>query len=227
MEECKGYLDSVYCGSGVDGFGLRVVVFLSGCNLRCPFCHNPETLFRKGTETTARAVVEKCVRYRNYIKRGGVTLSGGEPFLQRDFCLSIMEELKREGIGTVLETNGQIVDEPLIAAAESLIVDVKNQETDDLCPYHAFLSACERLSKRVVVTNVLVPEKNDGSEKLSALARLGAYLCVSRLKLLPFHKLCEEKYRKLEIPFPYAAFRAAESEDIARAECFLKELASK
>lgn len=227
MEECKGYLDSVYCGSGVDGSGLRVVVFLSGCNLRCPFCHNPETLFRKGTETTARAVVEKCVRYRNYIKRGGVTLSGGEPFLQRDFCLAIIEKLKREGIGTVLETNGQIVDEPLIAAAESLIVDVKNQETDNLCAYHIFLSACERQSKRVVVTNVLVPDKNDGAEKLSALARLCRNPCVSRLKLLPFHKLCEEKYRKLGIPFPYAAFRAAENEDIARAECFLKELISK
>lgn len=221
MEECKGYVDSVYCGSGVDGAGLRVVVFLSGCNLRCPFCHNPETLFRKGAETTARAVAEKCLRYRGYLKRGGVTLSGGEPFLQRDFCLAVIEALKGTGIGAIIETNGQIADEALIAAAESLIVDVKNQETDDLCAYEAFLSACERQSKQVVLTNVLVPGKNDGEEKLTALARLGAYPCVSRLKLLPFHKLCEEKYRNLGMAFPYAAFRAAEEEDIARANAFL------
>ena len=128
----KGYVDSIYCGSGVDGDGLRVVVFFCGCNLRCGFCHNPETLFKKGREVTVDEVVQRCLRYRGYIRRGGVTLSGGEPFLQKAFCLALISELKRENVNVAIETNGKITDEDLIKAADSFIVDVKNQETDDL-----------------------------------------------------------------------------------------------
>ena len=84
-----GYIDSVYCGSGVDGKGLRCVVFFAGCNLRCPFCHNPETLFKRGTMSDIDALLERLKRYRGYFRRGGVTLSGGEPFLQKDFCLAL------------------------------------------------------------------------------------------------------------------------------------------
>ena len=134
----KGYVDSIYCGSGVDGDGLRVVVFFCGCNLRCGFCHNPETLFKKGREVTVDEVVQRCLRYRGYIRRGGVTLSGGEPFLQKAFCLALVAELKRENVNVAIETNGKITDEDLIKAADSFIVDVKNQETDDLSAYEEF-----------------------------------------------------------------------------------------
>ena len=117
-----GYIDSVYCGSGVDGQGLRCVVFFSGCNLRCPFCHNPETLFKAGETTEADALLQKLKRYKPYFRRGGVTLSGGEPFLQADFFLELAGKLRAAGIRVCAETNGHICDERLIAACDQFCV---------------------------------------------------------------------------------------------------------
>lgn len=212
-----GYIDSVYCGSGVDGKGLRCVVFFAGCNLRCPFCHNPETLFRQGETVEADALVARLERYKPYFKRGGVTLSGGEPFLQKEFALALARKLTERGVHVLFETNGHICDEELIAAGE-IVCDVKNQETDDLSAYAKFFAACVRQGKEVLVTNVLVPGKNDSAEKLRALARLvKEYFPLGKIKFLPFRKLCEDKYKELGVPFPYAAVRETEEEDIERA----------
>lgn len=219
MAECNGRVESIYCGSGVDGKGLRVVVFLGGCNLRCPFCHNPETLYRPCAETNASAVVERCLRYRGYIRRGGVTLSGGEPFFQPEFALAIMRGLKREGINVAVETNGYIVNREIIGVADSFIVDVKNQISDDLSPYEKFLSECDRAGKEVCLTNVLVPGVNDGKAKIAALKEIKkSHPCVCGFKFLPFHKMCERKYAQLGIAFPFARHREAELGDVVRAE---------
>ena len=86
MDQCKARIDSIYNGSAVDGKGLRCVVFFTGCNMRCGFCHNPETWTEKGMEISLSDLVAKIMRYKSYIKNGGVTLSGGEPFLQADFA---------------------------------------------------------------------------------------------------------------------------------------------
>ena len=221
-----GYIDSVYCGSGVDGKGLRCVVFFAGCNLRCPFCHNPETLFKQGTMTDVNTLVSCLERYKGYFRRGGVTLSGGEPFLQKRFALALVSVLHAKGIRCCFETNGYITDAELIGAAEYLIVDVKNQETDDLAPYEKFFAECVRQGKDVRVTNVLVPGKNDSAEKLSAFASLVKKYFhgepSERIKFLPFRKLCEEKYAELSIPFQYAGCREGEQEDVEKAINFLK-----
>ena len=219
MAEIKGFIDSVYCGSGVDGKGLRCVVFFSGCNLRCPFCHNPETLFKRGQEKTAGELFEYLKRYKPYFKKGGVTLSGGEPFLQKEFLLALAGKLKSEGIHVVAETNGYICDEEILRALDGVIVDVKNQETDDLSPYNKFFEACRNAGCDLTVTNVLVPGKNDSAEKLRALSAL--VKGKGRVKFLPFRKLCEEKYRELQMRFPYADIREAEEEDVIKAENLL------
>ncbi len=216
MREEKGYIDSVYCGSGVDGRGLRCVVFFTGCNLRCPFCHNPETLFRQGQETSAGELCDKLKRYKPYFRKGGVTLSGGEPFLQKKFLLALTALLKEAGIHVVAETNGQIADGEIISALDGVIVDVKNQETDDLSSYEKFFSLCEREGCDFRITNVLVPGKNDAKEKLAALAALAGKFGKS-VKLLPFRKLCTDKYRELGMDFPYENVREAEAEDEERA----------
>lgn len=220
-----GYVDSVYCGSGVDGRGLRCVVFLSGCNLRCPFCHNPETLFKRGIPTDSEMLAAKLKRYKSYFRRGGVTLSGGEPFLQKEFALSLMSALKKEGVGCCIETNGQITDPELIAAAESIVCDVKNQEENGFFAYEAFFAECARQKKEVRVTNVLVPGINDGVEKLVSLAALvKKYFGKAAVKFLPFRKLCAEKYAELGIPFPYASLRECEESDVLRAENIVNRL---
>lgn len=215
---CIGYIDSVYCGSGVDGKGLRCVVFFSGCNLRCPFCHNPETLYKQGTATGIGELMARLLRYKPYFRRGGVTLSGGEPFLQKQFVLALAERLKNEGVHVCIETNGHICDGELIAAGD-LIVDIKNQQGGDLSAYEKFFAECRRLGMRAEVTNVLVPGVNDGEDALSVLGSLvKKYYPEERIRFLPFRKLCAEKYENLGLPFAYANVREAEEEDVKRAE---------
>ncbi len=218
LNNCTGYIDSVYCGSGVDGAGLRCVVFFSGCNLRCPFCHNPETLYKKGEKTDLDSLVARLMRYKPYFRRGGVTLSGGEPFLQKEFVLALAGRLEEKGIHVCFETNGQIFDPDLIAAGD-LIVDVKNQESDDLSAYEKFFAECVRQGKNVKITNVLVPGKNDSERKLGALASLAhAFFPGNLVHFLPFRKFCVEKYEELGLAFPYENIREAEDEDILFAE---------
>lgn len=218
MTACNGFIDSVYCGSGVDGRGLRVVVFLSGCNLRCKFCHNPETLYKRGEEVSANEIFQKCLKYKGYIRRGGVTLSGGEPFLQKEFCLELIKLLHSADIHVLTETNGQIADERLILANDGFIVDVKNQETDDLSAYDKFLSVCDELKKPVTLTNVLIPEVNDDKIKIRALGDLKSrHECVEKIRFLPFHKMCAEKYERLGEKFLYADKREPADEEISSA----------
>lgn len=217
-ENCRGYIDSVYCGSGVDGKGLRCVVFYSGCNLRCPFCHNPETLYKQGTLTDVDELIPRLLRYKPYFRRGGITLSGGEPFLQKEFTLAVCARLKAEGVHVCIETNGHICDDALLAAGD-LIVDVKNQQEKDLSAYERLIDACLRLGTKVEFTNVLVPGVNDGAEDLAALKRLvKRYAPQTKVRFLPFRKLCEEKYAEIGLPFPYADRREGTDEDIQRAE---------
>lgn len=220
-EQVAGRIDSVYCGSGVDGPGLRCVVFVNGCNLRCPFCHNPETLYKRGTMTDVNTLISQLQRYRGYFRRGGVTVSGGEPFLQKDFTLALACALAEKGINVCLETNGYIVDEDLIAAAD-IVCDVKNQETDDLSAYKEFFAACVRQKRTPRITNVLVPGVNDTEFKARALASLvRTYFPAAAIRFLPFRKLCVQKYEELAIPFPYQDYREAEEDDIARVNGYI------
>lgn len=219
MAETIGFIDSVYCGSGVDGKGLRCIVFFSGCNLRCPFCHNPETLFKQGKRVETDEVINKLLRYKGYFRRGGVTLSGGEPFLQREFFLALAKGLHEHKIHVCTETNGHICDSELIAASDSILCDIKNQETDDLSVYDPFFAECLKQGKDLQITNVLVPDKNDSEEKIAGLARfVKKYFPERKVKFLPFRKLCEEKYRELNMPFAYAKIREAENEDLDKVE---------
>ena len=216
---CKGYIDSIYSGSAVDGEGLRCVVFLSGCNLRCGFCHNPETLYKKGNETTPKAVFERIRRYKAYIKKGGVTLSVGEPFLQKDFVIELCGLLRAENINVCIETNGHVTDVDIMTAADSFIVDVKNQEVCDIDKYTEFVRTASELGKPMKLTNVVVPGVNDNEEKLRAVKALAEIVpkeLFKGIKFLPFRKLCENKYERMGLAFPYAKYREATNEDIVR-----------
>ena len=108
MEQTKGYVHSLESFGSADGPGVRYIIFLSGCAMRCQFCHNPDTWdMQKGTLYTAKELIDKAWRYRNYWgKDGGITISGGEPLLQIDFLTEIFTLAKEKGIHTTLDTSG-------------------------------------------------------------------------------------------------------------------------
>ncbi len=218
MDQCKARIDSIYNGSAVDGKGLRCVVFFTGCNMRCGFCHNPETWTEKGMEISLSDLVAKIMRYKSYIKNGGVTLSGGEPFLQADFCKQLIRQLHIQNINSIIETNGLICDTQLIELCDGIRLDIKNQEREADPRTVEFLKVCQQLDKPVTLTNVLVPTLNDSERKLGEIKRLkDTFSCIKEVKFLAFRKLCESKYQRLNMPFPYDKYREGDRDDLKKA----------
>lgn len=215
--KCKAKISSLYHGSAVDGEGLRSVVFFSGCNLRCPFCHNPETFTESGEEVELSALVKKIARYKNYIKKGGVTLSGGEPFLQAEFCQALVDELHTLSIKVIAETNGTILDKDLIAKLDGVRLDIKNfngESAEELSQkYDTFIDFCDKFGTEVHLTNVLIPTINDSEKSANELKK---WLSGRKIELLPFKKMCIEKYDRLGLPFPYIGVREGNKEDAHR-----------
>lgn len=223
MKDCKARIDSFYHGSAVDGEGLRSVLFFSGCNLRCPFCHNPETLYGNGKEISLSDAVNTVKRFLPYLKGGGgITLSGGEPFLQSDFCRAFSDEVHALNLTVIAETNGTIADAELIRRLDGVRLDIKNQNGENgetlLNKYSPFLYLCRDLKKDVLLTNVLVPSINDGKGSVSALAAIKNTFPFTRgVEFLPFRKLCVKKYEELNIPFPFNDIPEATASDCAKA----------
>lgn len=216
MKNCEGKVSSIFNGSALDGPGIRCVVFMAGCNLRCPFCHNPETFDSLNAEVfTVRQLFERILRYKSYILNGGVTFSGGEPFLQAEFCRQVALMCKMEGIHTAAETNGTIIYKELLGVLDMLIVDVKNQSGDYMVGLKAFLDECKAQNKSVTLTNVIIKGVNDTCEKLSEIKSLAQnYDNIIKVKFLPFKKYCEIKYKQLNIDFPYRDKEQTSEEDI-------------
>ena len=125
----KGYVHSVETLGAVDGPGLRFVLFLQGCPLRCKFCHNPDTWrLEGGEETTVDEMVKKILRYKTYIRNGGVTISGGEPLRQADFVLALTRALHDEGIHVAIDTSGIYCEGTALQAAleaDLILLDIK------------------------------------------------------------------------------------------------------
>ena len=214
----------------VDGPGVRAVVFMQGCPLTCHCCHNPETWdFNGGQEITAQELFYKIIRCKSYFgKNGGVTFSGGEPLMQSDFLLKFIPLLKNEGIHIAIDTSGCVFNETVkkvLDLCDLVLLDYKyTNETDylkytgmDIGKADSFLNYLNSINKPVWIRQVLIPEIND--TKVSLLNLFGLekkYPCIKKTELLPFRKLCIEKYKELNIPFPFEHIREATKEDIER-----------
>ena len=226
MKACKGYISSIYHGSAVDGKGLRSVIFFSGCNMRCPFCHNPETLFEKGSEKSVEEVLEIISRYKGYYKtKGGVTLSGGEPFLQSDFCAELISALHAEKINIIAETNGLIAEDRLISKLDGVRLDIKNFNkencTELLARYSPFLDLCKAHAIPVAITNVLIPTINDDEQTIGELNKFLKSVEHQKFEFLPFKKICITKYNSLGKIFLYENVPSATLDDVKRAYSIL------
>lgn len=233
-----GKIHSFETLGAVDGPGLRFVLFLQGCSLRCRYCHNPDTWDCHGGRTvTVEDMAAEIAKYRNYFgRRGGMTASGGEPLLQLDFLCALFGRLKTMGIHTAIDTSGAEYnpDDPryaeLLRVTDLVLLDIKHID-DGECRRltgrgnAATLAFAERLSQEGIpmwIRQVLVPGWTDGDENLRATRRwIDGLSTVERVEVLPYHTLGRKKYETLGIPYPLGDTPVPDAETIRRAETIL------
>lgn len=211
-----GLVHSVESCGTVDGPGIRFVLFLSGCSLRCRYCHNPDTsCVRRGRERSAADVLEEIARYRNFLLAagGGVTLSGGDPLFQPHFSKAVLKGSKELGLHTCLDTSGHLgrnADEDMLAHTDLVLLDIKAWNPEqykaltggELRPTLEFAERLAVLRKPVWLRYVLVPGWTDNMEDIAKLSRYAASLGnVERVDVLPFHQMGRFKWEELKLEY--------------------------
>lgn len=212
-----GYVHSIETFGTLDGPGIRYIVFLTGCPLRCKYCHNPDTWTGKGQAKLSSEIIADVMRYKGFYANGGVTISGGEPMYQHDFCLELLQGLRERSIHTALDTSGAIPLEKskeLIDAADMLLLDIKSADSKKFevitgAPIDntlATLDYCEATNKPIWIRHVVVPGLTDSREDIVALGKLlSRYRTIKKIELLPFHKLGEYKWENLGLEYTLAS----------------------
>jgi len=216
MNQCNVFanVSSIETMGLVDGPGIRVVIFLQGCNLRCAYCHNPETwdCEKKKNKMSVEEVVNKVLRYKAYIsKNGGVTFSGGEPLLQSEFIYECSKRLKEEGIHVCVDTAGVASNyEKVIEFVDLFIVDVKSIYEEEykyltgqnIDTFYKFMDELQKKNKKIWIRQVIVPTINDDEKHIIDLANyINALKNVEKVELLPYSTIGIEKYNKLNIKY--------------------------
>lgn len=223
-----GQVHSIQSLGTLDGPGLRFVVFLQGCNLRCKCCHNPDTWeMQSDKQFTAEGIVEKALHYREYFgEKGGITLSGGEPILQADFCYEVFKLCHENGINTCLDTSGSIMNDSvkkILTQTDRVLLDIKYTNDIDYrenvgCSLENSLEFLHYLNEKKIPTTlrqVIIPTLNNNEkniEKLNEIVRENP--CVDKVELLPFKKICQTKYDSMQIPFPFANIPVPTKDDM-------------
>lgn len=212
-----GQVHSIQSLGTLDGPGLRFVVFLQGCNLRCKCCHNPDTWeMQSEKQFTPQEIVEKALHYKEYFgDKGGVTLSGGEPLLQPQFCYEIFKLCHENGINTCLDTSGSILNDnikKLLGETDRVLLDIKYTENDLYlenvgCSLEKPLEFLYYLNEQKIPTTirqVIIPTINDNENNIQKLNKIVEnHSCVDKVELLPFKKICQTKYDNMKIEFPF------------------------
>ena len=222
----KGKIHSIESMGLVDGPGIRVVIFMQGCSLRCKYCHNPDTWnMEGGEEYTPEDLIKKILRFKPYFESsgGGVTFSGGEPFKQPEFLLEMLKLCKKKGIHTCIDTAGYgngDYDE-ILKYTDLVLFDIKHFTKEgyknvtymDINKSLEFLEAMERNNTKKWIRHVVVPGLTDGEEHIKAF---GEYIKtisnVEKIELLPYHLLGANKYEVLNIPYPLKGVEAMDKD---------------
>ena len=225
----KGRINSIQTLGTVDGPGVRFVLFMQGCPLRCAYCHNPDTWdFAGGYEVSAEEIFEKVKRYREYFgKDGGITVSGGEPTTQADFVCELFSLCKSEGIHTALDTSGCLWNEKierLLEVTDLCLLDYKMCNAEDYEKYTRckkesvdfFLSELQKRSIDTWLRQVIVKGINDSADSVKLLYEVAdSHSCVKKVELLKFRKFCAPKYENLGVEFPFGNIPETTEEDIS------------
>lgn len=218
----------------VDGPGVRVVVFMQGCNIRCKYCHNPETWATDdGKDYSYNEVYNNIIKYKNYIyDRGGVTFSGGEPLLQAKELLPLFIKLKEDGYHIALDTNGSIINDSVIELLEYtdlVLLDIKMTDGNlyseftglDIGKVYDFFDLLIKMNKKIWIRQVVIEGVNDNEENIERLRELYKYKNVEKIELLPFKKICIEKYNGMNMEFPMADYKETDMNIIKKLQCKL------
>lgn len=236
MSSIVGQVHSIQSLGTVDGPGLRFVVFLQGCNLRCKCCHNPDTWEMLGEKQfTAEEIVEKAKKYKEYFgKKGGITLSGGEPILQADFAYKVFRLCHENSINTCLDTSGSILNDnvkKLLSETDRVLLDMKYTNDDDYlqnvgCSIEKPMEFLEYLNEQKIPTTirqVIIPTINDNEENIEKLNEIvKQYPCIDKVELLPFKKICQTKYDSMKIAFPFGNMDTPTKETMNKLNKLLK-----
>ncbi len=242
-EENLGYVHSIETFGTVDGPGVRYVVFMQGCRLRCAFCHNPDTWnMGGGTPYTAQELIDQAVDYKAYWgDGGGITISGGEPLLQIDFIIELFKLAKENDIHTAIDSCGGpfTKEEPfysvyneLMQYTDLVLMDIKHINNEFHKEYTMaentnILEMARDLAGREIpmwIRHVLVPEHSDFDEDLEALSAFIQSLgsAVKNVEVLPYHQLGVYKYEELGIPYRLEGIDTPTEERVENANRILK-----
>ena len=226
-----GRLHSIETFGAVDGPGIRTIFFLQGCPARCLYCHNPDTWKPMGGRVvTLEEILHKAKRSMPYYgKQGGVTFSGGEPLLQGKFVLEAIRLLRKNGIGTVVDTSATHIDaytEDVVDECDMLLLDIKHSDPEQF----AKMCGCkqDKLMKIIGMANefgtpawvrqVIVPGINDTEENMKALAKFIKENIenVYKVELLGYHTMALNKYEKLDMKYPLEGVKAMDKKVLAK-----------
>ena len=237
MEQKKARIHSFESFGAVDGPGIRFVIFMQGCSLKCKYCQNRDTWnLQGGTEYTVDELVAKVSRYKNYfdVSGGGVTVSGGEPLLQAPFLVEFFAKLESLGISTAVDTSGAfaITDtiKKVIDLTDVFLLDIKCIN-DEICKDLTSVSNQKELEfakylssigKPMWIRQVLVPGYTDKEEDLLKLKEFLASLSsVQKVGILPYHDMGKHKWLEMGLTYPLEGVRVANSDDVDRAKKIL------
>ncbi|HIW21040.1 MAG TPA: pyruvate formate lyase-activating protein [Candidatus Dorea intestinavium] len=234
----KGYVHSLESFGSVDGPGVRYVIFLSGCPMRCMYCHNPDTWnMKSGKLYDSHDLIEKALRFKGYWgKEGGITVSGGEPLMQIDFLIALFKEAKEKGIHTALDTSGApftkaepffLKFKELMTYTDLVLLDLKHIDEEkhkeltkktnvNILELASYLS---EINKPAWIRHVLVPGITDNEVYLKKLkAFIDTLRNVEKVEVLPYHNMGEYKYKELGLTYPLEGVNPPTKESVKRAE---------
>ncbi|GAB6137178.1 pyruvate formate-lyase-activating protein [Halanaerobaculum tunisiense] len=225
-----GYIHSVESFGTQDGPGIRYVVFMQGCPLRCKYCHNPDTWhLQDGEEKSVDQLMDKTIKCKPYMNRsqGGLTISGGEPTLQLDFVLELLRESKEEGIHTAIDTSGYIEQKEfakLLPYLDLVLLDIK--QLDD--KRHQQLTGVsnekilnlvdflEEKEQPFWIRHVIVPGWTDNLDEIELLVeKLSSLEQLEKVELLPYHQLGVHKWEELDLEYQLEGVEPPSEEKLA------------
>jgi pyruvate formate lyase activating enzyme len=217
-EGAFGYAHSYETSSRYDGPGLRVVLFLSGCLLRCTYCHNPDTWHLKdGTYVSAQQVLDRLASFASALRAldGGLTISGGEPMVQLAFTKRILAGAKKLGLHTAIETSGFLgdrADDSFLSVLDLVLLDIKSSDpatykkvtARDLAPTLRFAERLAKMNKPVWVRFTLVPGHTDDPANVEGIAKFVAPMKnVEWVEIQPFHQLGAFKWKAMDLEYKH------------------------